>query len=174
MQRKIKKRCILTNVCPFLLFRALVLIQLQKYLLSFVLHKFIKMTKKGTQLGNLIVVLNKDTNLLLIDISMYCQLGFSSKIEVPQLGSAWNLHSLSSLDIENSSSNSSLIYCFGGWDIQHCVYCVRFGSSLKIRKAQKNFFLSSILSKKQIKKFPISVLASKKWSNQKNKGFYFS
>ena len=34
------------------------------------------------------------------------QLGFSSKIEVPQLGSARNLQSLGSLEPENSSSNS--------------------------------------------------------------------
>ena len=38
----------------------------------------------------------------------YFQLGFSSKIEVPQLGSAQNLHSSGSLELENSSSNSSL------------------------------------------------------------------
>ena len=38
-----------------------------------------------------------------------CQLGFSSKIKVPQLGSAQNLHSSGSLEPENSSSNSSLI-----------------------------------------------------------------
>ena len=39
---------------------------------------------------------------------IYCQLGFSSKIEVLQLGSARNLHSSGSLEPENSSSNSSL------------------------------------------------------------------
>ena len=38
------------------------------------------------------------------------QLGFSSKIEVPQLGLAWNLHSSGSLELENSSLNSSLDY----------------------------------------------------------------
>ena len=38
-----------------------------------------------------------------------CQLGFSSKIKVPQLGSARNLHSSGSLEPENSSSNSSLL-----------------------------------------------------------------
>ena len=39
----------------------------------------------------------------------YCQLDFSSEIEVPQLGSARNLHSSDSLKPENSSSNSSLL-----------------------------------------------------------------
>ena len=37
------------------------------------------------------------------------QLGFSSEIKVPQLGSARNLHSWGSLEPENSSSNSSLL-----------------------------------------------------------------
>ena len=40
----------------------------------------------------------------------YCQLGFSSKIEVPQLGFAWNLHSSTWLKPENSSSKSSLLF----------------------------------------------------------------
>ena len=52
------------------------------------------------KLGNLIVVLNESLKKF--------QLGFSSEIEVPQLGSARNLHSLGSLEPENSSSNSSL------------------------------------------------------------------
>ena len=38
-----------------------------------------------------------------------CQLGFSSEIEVPQLGSARILHSSGSLEPEKSSSNSSII-----------------------------------------------------------------
>jgi hypothetical protein len=37
------------------------------------------------------------------------QLGFSSEIEMPQLGSARNLHSSARLKLENSSSNSSLV-----------------------------------------------------------------
>ena len=48
-------------------------------------------------------------NLRLFDIHTYrqnCQLGFSSKMKVPQLGLARNLHS--SLEPENSSSNPSL------------------------------------------------------------------
>ena len=45
---------------------------------------------------------------------MYCQLGFSSKIEVPQLGSTrlGTLHSSALLELEKSSSNSSLLYTF--------------------------------------------------------------
>ena len=39
----------------------------------------------------------------------YCQLGFSSKIEVPQLSSARKLHSSAWLEPKNSSSNSSLV-----------------------------------------------------------------
>ena len=38
-----------------------------------------------------------------------CQLGFSSKIKVPRLGSAWYFHSSARLEPENSSSNSSLV-----------------------------------------------------------------
>ena len=38
----------------------------------------------------------------------YCQLGFRSKIGMPQLGSARKLHSLDRLEPENSSSDSSL------------------------------------------------------------------
>ena len=38
----------------------------------------------------------------------YCQLGFSSDIKVPQLGSARKFHSSGSLELENSSSNPSL------------------------------------------------------------------
>ena len=38
----------------------------------------------------------------------YCQLGFSSEIEVDQLGSAQNLHSSAQLELENSGSGSSL------------------------------------------------------------------
>jgi hypothetical protein len=37
------------------------------------------------------------------------QLGFSSKIEMPQLGLAWNLFSSAQLSLGNFSSNSSLI-----------------------------------------------------------------
>ena len=37
------------------------------------------------------------------------ELGFSSKIKVPQLGSALNLYSSARLEPENSSSGSSLI-----------------------------------------------------------------
>ena len=39
----------------------------------------------------------------------FCQLGFSSKIEVPKLSSAQNLHSSAWLKLKNFSSNSSLI-----------------------------------------------------------------
>ena len=52
--------------------------------------------------GNLIVVLNQCLKK--------CQLGFSLKIEVPQLGSAQKLHSSGSLEPENFSSNSSLVF----------------------------------------------------------------
>ena len=38
----------------------------------------------------------------------YCQLGFSSKIEVLQLGLAWLRTFIARLELENSSSNSSL------------------------------------------------------------------
>ena len=37
------------------------------------------------------------------------QLGFSSEIKVPQLGSARNIHSSAQLEPENSSSGSSLV-----------------------------------------------------------------
>ena len=40
------------------------------------------------------------------------QLGFSSKIKVPQLGSARNFHSLAWLEPENSSLGSSLFFRF--------------------------------------------------------------
>ena len=39
----------------------------------------------------------------------YRQLGFSSEIEVPQLGSAEQLHGSGSLELEKSNSNSSLL-----------------------------------------------------------------
>ena len=39
----------------------------------------------------------------------YCQLGFSSEIEVPQLGLARILHSSGLLEPDKSSSNSSLV-----------------------------------------------------------------
>ena len=46
----------------------------------------------GIKLGNLIVVLSRSKNLQIFDMHIaycrYCQLGFSSKIEVPQLNSA--------------------------------------------------------------------------------------
>ena len=42
-------------------------------------------------------------------LSQYCQLGFSSEIEVPQLGSARNPHSSTRLELKNSGSGSSLL-----------------------------------------------------------------
>jgi hypothetical protein len=45
-------------------------------------------------------------------IEIFCQLGFSSKIKVPQLGSARNLHSSARLEPENSSSGSSLVVTY--------------------------------------------------------------
>ena len=46
-----------------------------------------------------------------------------------------------------------VIHCFWGCDIQHCVYCVRFGSSLKVKKSQKkNLDFNSF--KKETYKFP--------------------
>ena len=54
----------------------------------------------GRKFGNLIVIPNQCLQKF--------QLSFSSKIEVPQLGSPQNLHSLCSLDPENSSSKSYL------------------------------------------------------------------
>ena len=64
----------------------------------------------GRKFGNLIVVFNQCLKKF--------QLGFSSKIKVPQLGSARNLQSSGSLEPENSSSNSSLVsmYSRGGYD----------------------------------------------------------
>ena len=50
----------------------------------------------------------------------YCQLGFSSEIEVAQLGSAPNLHSSAGVKLENSGSGSSLIIshtsCLCSWN----------------------------------------------------------
>ena len=48
--------------------------------------------------------------------STYCQLRFSSEIEVAQLGSARNLHSSAWLELENSGSGSSL---------QNTLFCLR-------------------------------------------------
>ena len=51
-------------------------------------------------------------------VSMYCQLNFSQKIEVPLLGLARNLHSSARLELANSSSGSSLydsIFCKIRW-----------------------------------------------------------
>ena len=39
----------------------------------------------------------------------YCQLGFSSEIEVPQLSSAWNFYT-AQIELENSGMGSSLLY----------------------------------------------------------------
>ena len=43
-------------------------------------------------------------------IAIFCQLGFSSKIKEPQLGSARDLHSSARLEPKNSSSGSSLLF----------------------------------------------------------------
>ena len=47
----------------------------------------------------------------------YCQLSFSTKIEVPQLGSARIIHSSGSLEPENSSSKfiSNILYFSGAY-----------------------------------------------------------
>jgi hypothetical protein len=39
----------------------------------------------------------------------YCQLGFCSEIEVPQLGLAWLGTFIAQLELENSGSGSSLL-----------------------------------------------------------------
>ena len=58
---------------------------------------------------------NHDTGLLIIktwgknELKISAQLGFSSEVKVPQLGSAPNLPSLAQLEPENSSSGSSLL-----------------------------------------------------------------
>ena len=54
--------------------------------------------------------INKKIAIFWHTYCQYCQLGFSSKIEVPQLGSARNFYNSGSLKPENSSSNSSLQY----------------------------------------------------------------
>ena len=43
------------------------------------------------------------------ELKISAQLGFSSEVKVPQLGSAPNLPSLAQLEPENSSSGSSLL-----------------------------------------------------------------
>ena len=73
------------------------IIKLQKYL--FVLHKFIYKwfnDDRSTQLGHLNVVPNMCLKFV-TDRGTYCQLGFISKIEMPQLDSARNLFSLAQL-----------------------------------------------------------------------------
>jgi hypothetical protein len=58
------------------------------------------------------LIKNHDTDAKLGNLKIllpYCQFGFSSKIGMPQLGSARNLHSSARLEPENSSSGSSLL-----------------------------------------------------------------
>ena len=51
--------------------------------------------------------MGKLEKMLLNDV--HIQLSFSSEIEVPQLSSAWNLHSLGLLKLEKSGSGLTLI-----------------------------------------------------------------
>ena len=80
----------------------------------FVLHKF-KHKLKKMSMKLIWIMVQKQNWEISYEFSIFwhtycqhCQLGFSSKTKVPQLGSARNLHSSSSLEPENSSSNSSL------------------------------------------------------------------
>ena len=75
----------------------------------------------------------------------YCQLGFSSEIEVPQLGSARNLHSSARLELENSGSGSSLLI-----SMIKCLYFFELASLKQFRC----FFVGLIFQH-----FPVEVLS---------------
>ena len=76
------------------------------------LHKIKYLIRKYWQLFLIMKkVLNKEIFYVVLrffDIhTLGSQLGFSSEIKVPQLGSARNLHSSARLELENSGSGSS-------------------------------------------------------------------
>ena len=74
-------------------------------------NRFIKIGFKLDTIKKLRNFLACTKNLLLINVRTitYCQLGLSSKIEMPQLGSARNLPSSARLEPGNFSSGSSLV-----------------------------------------------------------------